>query len=83
MNSTPRTAKSPAPPTPGVSPAPPAPGALPTPGVMSSKKRAGSELPYSTVSGFTPGLPQARGLHSFRFQLNLSSSVHRATQLDS
>jgi hypothetical protein len=51
--------------------------------VMSSKKRAGSELPYSTVSGFTPGLPQARGLHSFRFQLNLSSSVHRATQLDS
>jgi len=24
-----------------------------------------------------------RGLHSFRFQLNLSSSVHRVTQLDS
>jgi len=24
-----------------------------------------------------------RGLHSFRFQLNLSSSVHRLTQLNS
>jgi WD40 repeat protein len=24
-----------------------------------------------------------RGLHSFRFQLNLSSSVHRVTQLNS
>jgi len=27
--------------------------------------------------------PADRGLHSFRFQLNLSSSVHRVTQLDS
>jgi hypothetical protein len=28
-------------------------------------------------------VPNARGLHSFRFQLNLSSSVHRVTQLNS
>ena len=28
-------------------------------------------------------LPSSRGLHSFRFQLNLSSSVHRVTQLNS
>ena len=27
-------------------------------------------------------LPQGRGLHSYRFQLNLSSSVHRVTQLN-
>ena len=27
--------------------------------------------------------PRDRGLHSFRFQLNLSSSVHRVTQLNS
>ena len=27
--------------------------------------------------------PAARGLHSFRFQLNLSSSSHRVIQLDS
>jgi hypothetical protein len=26
--------------------------------------------------------PPARGLHSFRFQLNFSSSVHRVTQLN-
>ena len=33
----------------------------------------------------TPEKAQAngRGLHSFPFQLNLSSSVHRLTQLDS
>ena len=29
------------------------------------------------------GLPSSRGLHSFRFQLNLSSSVHRVSQLNS
>jgi hypothetical protein len=28
-------------------------------------------------------LDAGRGLHSFRFQLNLSSSVHRSTQLNS
>jgi hypothetical protein len=27
--------------------------------------------------------PHTRGLHSFPFQLNLSSSVHRITQLES
>jgi len=27
--------------------------------------------------------PTTRGLHSFPFQLNLSSSVHRITQLNS
>ena len=28
-------------------------------------------------------LPLSRGLHSFPFQLNLSSSVHRMTQINS
>jgi hypothetical protein len=28
-------------------------------------------------------VPTSRGLHSFRFQLNLSSSVHRVTELNS
>jgi hypothetical protein len=30
-----------------------------------------------------PPLPLARGLHSFPFQLSLSSSVHHMTQLNS
>jgi hypothetical protein len=29
------------------------------------------------------GNPMDRGLHSFRFQLNLSTSVHGVTQLNS
>ena len=37
-------------------------------------KDAALTLIYSVVG---------RGLHSFPFQLNLSSSVHRITQLDS
>jgi len=35
--------------------------------------------PYNTFN--TSGGGGGRGLHSFRFQLNLSSSVHRVTQL--
>ena len=30
-----------------------------------------------------PALVSGRGLHSFPFQLNLSSSVHRTTQINS
>jgi hypothetical protein len=42
-----------------------------------------------TYSGFTPLMYAAksnhsgRGLHSFPFQLNLSTSAHRVTQLNS
>ena len=36
---------------------------------------------YVSVAASTVGASRGRGLHSLRYQLNLSSSVHRVTQL--
>ena len=43
------------------------------------------ETRKSVFSGFSGvgGKVRGRGLHSFPFQLNLSTSVHRITQLNS
>ena len=50
-------------------------------GGMPLASAAGLALKWTRVGGLTA--TAGRGLHSFRFQLNLSSSVHRVTQLNS
>jgi len=40
-------------------------------------------VPFLTEDAQKRAQPTDRGLHSFRCQLNFSSSVHRVTQLDS
>jgi hypothetical protein len=54
---------------------------------MSVTRRPLSSSSNMSLRSSSPGgmyvYPSARGLHSFPFQLNLSSSVHRITQLKS
>jgi hypothetical protein len=50
-------------------------------GTASSICVKGSVDGVSTAAATT--LPTTRGLHSFPFQLNLRSSVHRMTQMNS
>jgi len=38
---------------------------------------------FEGLSMYAVPMPSIRGLHSFPFQLNLSSSVHRITQINS